>query len=84
MNTVENKLQEKNEEKNPTKAALSVMLDVGYIIAVPLVVFLLIGRAIDTKFGTSPLFMLIGMGFAAFASTVYLRKKLSHLVSKLQ
>jgi F0F1-type ATP synthase assembly protein I len=84
VNPVENKLQVKNEEKNPTKAALSVMLDVGYIIAMPLVVFLLIGRGIDTKFGTSPLFILIGMGCAAVASTIYLRKKLSHLVSKLQ
>lgn len=84
MNPVENKLQEKNEEQNPTKAAFSVMLDVGYIIAVPLIVFLLIGRGIDTKFGTSPLFLLVGMGCAAISSTVYLRKKLSHLVSKLQ
>lgn len=84
MNPVENKLQEKNEEKSPTKAAMSVLLDVGYIIAIPLVFFALLGRMMDNQWGTSPLFILIGIVLAAISSTVYLRKKISHLVNKLQ
>lgn len=84
MNPVENKLQEKNEEKSPIKAAMSVLLDVGYIIAVPLVFFALLGRMVDNMWGTSPLFILIGIVLAAISSTMYLRKKISHLVNKLQ
>ncbi len=84
MNPVENKLQEKNEEKSPLQAALSVMLDIGYIIAIPLVAFALIGRMLDHRWGTSPLFLLLGLLCAAVASTVYLRKKISYLVNKLQ
>jgi len=84
VNPVENKLQEKNEEKSPIKAAMSVLLDVGYIIAVPLVFFALLGRMVDNMWGTSPLFILIGIVLAAISSTMYLRKKISHLVNKLQ
>ena len=49
---------------------LGLVFDLGYTIAVPLVVFALGGRFLDKKLETAPLFLLIGI-FAALAASGY-------------
>ena len=41
--------------------AVSLGLELGFLIAVPLVIFLLLGVFLDRKFGTMPLFLMIGL-----------------------
>lgn len=62
-------MQEDNKEKGPLSLALSLAWELGYTIAVPLVVLVLFGRFLDKKFGSSPLFLLAGILLAVFISS---------------
>ena len=55
------------------------MGEVGLIIALPLVFFVLIGIKIDQIFKTTPLFIIVSMFFAIFLSTMALKKKIKGL-----
>ena len=61
----------------PEWSALSLALSLGYTIAIPIVVLALGGRLLDGQFGTSPLFLLIGVSVSIILSTfgVYYRVK---------
>ena len=50
--------------------AISLALQLGFIIAVPILGFLWIGSWFDAKFNTSSLFLLLGI-FIGVAITVY-------------
>jgi len=63
------------KEKNESWSALSLAWELGYSIAIPLVLLALLGRFIDKKFGTSPWFLLIGVIFSLIISTVLVYKK---------
>lgn len=47
----------------------------GYVIAVPLVILALFGRFIDKKYDTSPWFLIVGMFLALIISTFWVYKK---------
>ncbi len=49
---------------------VSLVWDLGFIFALPLVMFAVVGRILDNRMGTSPLFILIGIIGAAIASSV--------------
>ncbi len=51
-------MENTNQKRNFFYAA-SLGLELGFLIAVPLVVFLLVGLFIDRKLGTLPLFLII-------------------------
>jgi F0F1-type ATP synthase assembly protein I len=53
-------------------SAMALALRLGTSIVVPLVVLLLIGRFLDQKMGSSPLYLLIGLGLAFFITMGYL------------
>ncbi|MEW6611039.1 MAG: AtpZ/AtpI family protein [Patescibacteria group bacterium] len=65
-------------EKNGSSAlwlVLSLAWNLGYIIAVPLVVFALLGRFLDKRYGTSPLALLAGIFISLVVSTVGVYRK---------
>jgi F0F1-type ATP synthase assembly protein I len=49
--------------------------EVGILIAVPLIVFLLIGIKLDQKLGTTPWLMLGGLALAGVVSTIAVARK---------
>ncbi len=51
------------KSNNPDKSffALNLAWRLGYMIAVPLVVFALVGRVLDKKLGTAPWLLLAGI-----------------------
>ena len=55
--------------------ALGLLGQLGYIIAIPLVILALLGRFIDKKYGTPPWFLIAGMFFALVISTFWVYKK---------
>jgi hypothetical protein len=55
---------------------------IGWIVAVPAVLFGLGGAYLDRSFGTSPLFILIGMALAMGSSGVGLYKKLRQILGR--
>jgi hypothetical protein len=56
-----------------------MMGELGYIIALPLVVFLLVGRYIDQQLQTKIFFTLFGMFLALALSTYIIYKKVINL-----
>lgn len=59
--------------------ALSLAWQLGYTIAVPLVVCALGGKFLDTKFNTSPLFFICGLVLALIVSSIMVWKKIMEI-----
>jgi len=57
----------KDNNENKLAAAMVLGLELGFAIAIPLVVFLLLGLWMDRKFDTMPLFVIVCLlaGFVA-------------------
>lgn len=58
------------DRNNGLWVALGFAWRLGYSIAIPLVILLLAGRLLDKKLGTSPWFLLIGLGLSFIATNV--------------
>lgn len=55
--------------------ALRIIGDFGIIIAVPIVIFVLIGKWLDGKYNTRPLFLVIAFLLAALITIKIIHKK---------
>lgn len=66
--------------KSPTWQALGLAWELGYSIAIPLVLFALAGRWADKRFSTSPWLLLGGMGLAIIFTTIFLVRKFSRMM----
>lgn len=60
--------------------ALSLAGQLGYTIAVPLVVLALTGRFLDKKFGSSPWFLLGGVLLSLVITSVWIYKKSAEII----
>lgn len=58
---------------------LRIVGELGYIIALPLVAFLVIGHIIDLKLGTKVIFTLVGMALALGTSTYIIYRKIEEI-----
>jgi len=70
----------KNKMKNKTDnnwSVFSLAMELGYIIAIPIVLFALGGRFLDKKINSSPWFLLLGVGFSIILTTYLVYKKIS-------
>ncbi len=72
------------KEKNQTWSALSLAWQLGYSIAIPLVVLALGGRLLDKKFGTSPWLLLSGVILSLFVSTFLVYGKTIKILSETE
>ncbi len=70
------------KEKNQTWSALSLAWQLGYSIAIPIVVFALGGRLLDKKLGTSPWLLLSGVILSLFLSTFLVYVKTIKILSE--
>lgn len=68
-------MDEKQTQKSSTWFALGLVWQLGYTIAIPLVVFGLIGRFLDNKFGTSPWLLLAGILLSLIVSSIGVYRK---------
>jgi F0F1-type ATP synthase assembly protein I len=66
-----------------TWTALAIVWDIGFAIAVPTVVCALGGRWLDARFGTSPLFIILGLFAALTVSGILVVRKGNRLVKQL-
>lgn len=60
--------------------ALAMAWELGYTIAVPLIVLALAGRWADREFGTKPWLFLAGVILAIVVSTLLLLRKFSRII----
>ncbi len=63
--------------------ALSLAWQMGYLLAIPLIVLALSGRLLDKRWDTSPLFLLIGIGISIAASSILVAKKAMEIISEV-
>ena len=64
-----------NQKKEKQFSALGLAWNLGYTIAVPIVVFALAGRYLDKKLGTSPWLLLAGILISIAVSSWAVYKK---------
>ncbi len=60
----------KKENEGQVWSALSLAWQLGYTVAIPLVILALIGRLLDKKFGTSPWLLVVGIFLSLIISTI--------------
>ena len=72
------------EERLRDALALAVRLvwDMGWIIAIPAVALGFGGAYLDRQFGTSPIFILVGLGLALVLSFLGVKRKLKEILEK--
>jgi F0F1-type ATP synthase assembly protein I len=63
-----------NDKPSAVWITMSLVGQLGFQIAVPLVIFTLIGKKLDNHFGTLPLFLLTAMGLAMVVSSYQVYK----------
>ena len=64
-----------DKEKNSLSAGLALAWELGYLIAIPIVVFGIIGRILDNKFGTSPWILLAAIFISLLISGIAVARK---------
>lgn len=72
----------KNEKTDKSFSAIGLAWELGYTIAVPLVVLALGGRFLDKKFGTSPFLILFGILLSIGISSWLVYKKTLDIIGK--
>jgi len=85
MNEVEKKpIDESGLKKvNPPQSQIHIpalAFELGYIIAIPIVIFALIGRFADKAMDTSPIFILLGILLSLFITALLVWKKMKNLL----
>lgn len=73
--------QPKKGNKNPLSflAFASMLGELGFLIAIPLVIAILAGLYLDRKFHTLPLFVILGMLAAIATSAIAIGRKIKNL-----
>jgi F0F1-type ATP synthase assembly protein I len=73
---------DKEVKKNNDFSAVSLAWELGYSIAVPLVVLALGGRFLDKKLDTSPFLLIAGILISIFASSYIVYKKTTDIMNQ--
>ena len=73
-----------NREKSGFWQALGIAWELGYVIAIPIVVFGLLGRFLDKKFQTSPWLLLAGIIISIAISSFGLVSKFKKMLKKIE
>jgi ATP synthase protein I len=68
-------------DKNNIFRPLALAWELGYTIAIPLVVLALVGRLLDKTFGTSPILLLAGVFLSIFVSSFLVYRKTKKILS---
>lgn len=71
-----------NNEKNESWSAVSLAWELGYTIAIPLVVLALLGRYLDKRLGTTPWLLLAGILISIALSSWLVYKKTLDIIGK--
>ncbi len=74
--------KEKNQKPDSSWSALGLAWELGYMIAIPLVLFALIGRFLDKKLGTSPFLLLAGILISIGVTSWLVYRKTREIIEK--
>ena len=68
-------MQDRQQKLKTRWELVSLAFELGYIIALPLLAFILAGKYLDQRFGTHPYLKLLGLLLAIGATTLWLIKR---------
>lgn len=71
------------ENRNKLLPWALVASELGFLIAIPIVVFALLGRWLDRRFGTGAVFIIFGIIVALTSTGFLIARRLEALVKKL-
>ncbi len=71
------------EEMMNMWSALGLVWEIGYIIAVPAFIFGFGGAHIDARYGTTPLFILLGFVLSLTLSGTVIYRRMKRILSRL-
>lgn len=66
--------------KNVKPELVSLVFELGFIIAIPIALLALGGRLLDKHLNTSPLFILVGIGLAIFLTSFLVYKRITKIL----
>ena len=69
-------------EKSAIRLAMGLAMELGYLIAIPAVIFAAGGAFIDKRLGTSPLFLAIGFTLAFTTSAFAIARVIKRILEK--
>lgn len=69
-------------DERPPFHLIGIALEMGYLIALPLVGCAVLGAFLDRAFGTKPLILLISVLFAIIISTVLVYRKTKEMIDE--
>lgn len=75
---------ESKQEKSVFWQAVGLSFQLGYTITLPLVVLALVGRLLDRKFDSSPIFLLTGIIISMIISGIALFVKMKKILAKMK
>lgn len=65
-------------------SALGLAGQIGYVIAIPIIILALLGRIADSRLGTTPLFLLLGMFLAVATSSIWIYYKSKKMLKEIE
>jgi len=76
-------VKESNKPKPDSSwSSLGLAWELGYIIAVPLIIFALAGRFLDKRLGTSPFLLLVGILISIGMTSWLVYRKTKEVIEK--
>lgn len=72
--------KEMKNSKTDKVSVFSLAFELGYIVAIPIVLLALAGRMIDKKMDSAPWFLLLGIVIAIIVSTYWIYKKTAAII----
>ena len=73
-------MEEKTPKPDKSWSTVSLAWELGYMIAIPLIAFTLVGRFLDKKLGTSPWLLLTGVLIAIAVTSWLVYKKTKEII----
>ena len=68
------------KDKTNKVSVFSLAFELGYMVAIPIVILALVGRIIDKKLDSSPWFFLLGIVISIIVSTYWIYKKTAAII----
>jgi len=81
-NLKRNNLKEKNSKTDKSASVLSLAFELGYLIALPIIILALLGRMLDKKMDSSPWFLLGGIIISIVVTTYLVYRKTVSIIDK--
>ncbi|MDA2935795.1 AtpZ/AtpI family protein [Patescibacteria group bacterium AH-259-L05] len=76
-------MKKENKEKSVVWQSISIAMQLGYAIALPLVIFAIAGRILDKQYDSSPIFLLTGVVLSLIISSILVFIKIQRIVKEM-